>query len=488
MASLNRLRSLATNYPSPVALPTVVIPDLPMDWPIFARRLKIRSGDQIVQFDPYPEQVAIVDAIDRSQNTVICKSRQLGISEMVCSYLLKRALREPGFFGVVFSKSQPDSSALAKRIKFMAKSLEDDCPPFSSENKNELVWEGLGGLIFLAPTERAGRSIASVSVIFYDEGAHIFNFEELYGAASPSSVLLGDRRKIITCSTPNGRQGLYWNLLSNDGEEAHRVEAAIKRVTNPALPAIEIWEEGKDTKIFLHYHDHPVYGADPEWPAKTRKDMKLTEAKWRQEFELDFHESGALVFDGEAVDRCATGIFLPALPGHSYLAGTDPSFGGGDAFVTQVWDITERPYSLVATYSASHKSNDANLANTARLYYEYRPTVAGIEANGGGALILQELAKACPWMKLEGVHTTAMSKLINTDRLALMLEREGLMFPPASGFHRECRHFIERVSGKSRVREAESGHHDDEIMAASVAFACLEIATGANWIDGLLGD
>lgn len=489
MASLKRLLSLANGYPSAIPVPVLAtIPDLPTHWPDFARLLQIRSAGKVVPFDPYPYQIEVIEAIEKAQNITICKSRQMGMSELICSYLLMRALTEPGFAAVVFSKTQKDSSDLGGRIRDMALSLGDRCPPFETESKTQLRWLGLGRLEFLPVTARAARAIPSVSVAFFDEEAFIDGVQGVYQAAAPTLAMLGDRGKIINNSTPNGKQGLYWDLLSSDGQDADRVMLAIQEIRKPENPAIQIWGDAGETKILLHYHGHPVYGQDPDWPARTRAKLKMTLAQWKQEFELDFLESGALVFDGDAVDRCATGIFLPALPGRSYLAGTDPSFGGGDAFVTQVWDITERPYSLVASYSAAHKSNDANLANTAQLYYEYRPAVAAVETNGGGSLILQELAKSCQWLRLEPVHTTAMSKLINTDRLALMLEREALQFPLNSGFHRECRHFIERQSGKSRVREAESGHHDDEVMAAGVAFACLELATGANWIDGLLGD
>jgi len=41
----------------------------------------------------------------------------MGLSELVCNYFLWKALSDPAFCGVVFSKTQADTSNLAKRIK-----------------------------------------------------------------------------------------------------------------------------------------------------------------------------------------------------------------------------------------------------------------------------------------------------------------------------------------------------------------------------------
>jgi hypothetical protein len=464
----------------------IATPTVPTDWLEFVVLLHIKSAGEIVPFVPYDYQVEIIRAIEAAQNVTICKSRQMGISELICSYLLMRALTEPGFSAVVFSKTQADSSALGVRISEMAKSLSFLCPEFENDSKTHLKWVGFGQIYFLPVTARAARSIPSVSVIFYDEMAFIEGIEAVYSAAAPTLSMLGDKAKIINNSTPNGKQGLYWELLSSDGKEGDRVIAEIERIRKPENPTVAIWGSAKDTKILLHYHGHPIYGKDPEWPEKERQNKKLRMPQWRQEYELDFLESGALVFDSESVEKCANGIYLPPIPGHDYLAGTDPSFGGGDSFVTQVWDITVQPFALVARYSANHRSNDANLLGTIDLYRRYQPTVAGVETNGGGALVLQELIKVCPWVKLIGVHTTGVSKIINTDRLGLLMERSMLLFPPDSDYHYQCKHFVERASGSSRKREAEQGYQDDEIMAAAVAFACLGEAQEGNWIYALI--
>jgi hypothetical protein len=96
--------------------------------------VNIQTSGTVQPFDPYGFQVDLIQTIEENQNTVICKSRQMGISETICCWLLMRSLTEPGFSAVVFSKTQADSSELGRRIREMAISLGSLCPQLSSES------------------------------------------------------------------------------------------------------------------------------------------------------------------------------------------------------------------------------------------------------------------------------------------------------------------------------------------------------------------
>ena len=398
-----------------------------------------------------------------------------------------RALTEPGFTAVVFSKTQKDSSDLCDRIKNMALSLGDRCPDFESESKTKLSWRGLGHLEFLPVTARAARSIPSVSVVLFDEAAFITGIEGVYQAAVPTLSMLGDKGKVIFNSTPNGRQGLFWKLLSSDGEESDRILNAIKEVRvgepNQFLSSDSGW-----AKVLLHWRSHPIYAAVTDWANKQRTKLKLTLREWNMEYELDLQESGAGVFDPGLVDADAWGSWQPPTLGQSYLMGIDPSFGSGDYFTCQVWDVTLTPYQLVAQYRENHKTKDYNLANVIQLIDAYHPALISCEVNSGGQLILEELNTTRPGFTYEKVITTNQSKLLHTDRLVLLLERGMLGFPADSHLPDELKGFIEILSGSTRLRQAESGKHDDTVMAAAVAFAHLEKVISASWLDALTQD
>lgn len=475
-------------------------------WEVFAPLTNIQTSGTVKPFVPYDFQVDLVETIDKNQNIVICKSRQMGISETICSYLLMRALTEPGFSAVVFSKTQADSSELGRRIREMAVSLGSLCPQLSSESATRLSFKGLGKIHFLPVTARAARGIPSVSVVLFDEAAFIDGIDGVYQAAMPTLSMLGDRGKVIFNSTPNGRTGLFYRLLIAGVGEQKRVQQALKAValreTQPVNnivpykrnPNTAFWEHKQWAKVFLHWRSHPVYGSDPDWADKTRSDRKLTVAQWNQEYELDFAEGQRQLFALDLIDRAKRGQWLPAtgepiqiwkkpIPGHRYIAGVDPNLGGDDNFACPIFDVSVRPFELVAEYYQNRRSKDYNISNSLALMRLYRPSAIGVETNNGGIFYLDEFQKLEKGWQWEAVVTTTNSKISNTDRLTLILERDLIIFSENSALAQEAPHFIESVKGKTRSREAEAGFHDDAVMGSAIAFSQLgDLPTDFNWL------
>lgn len=99
---------------------------LPDNWPDFARLCDIRSGDGVIKFDPYPFQREVVASIEQSKTTICAKGRQLGLTESVSNYFLWKATTKPGYLAVIFSRTQSDTSNIAKRLRRMVESLSAD--------------------------------------------------------------------------------------------------------------------------------------------------------------------------------------------------------------------------------------------------------------------------------------------------------------------------------------------------------------------------
>ena len=183
------------------------------------------------------------------------------------------------------------------------------------------------------------------------------------------------------------------------------------------------------------------------------------------------------------------------------MLAIDPNFSatGKDFYEAQVWDISNYPYvALVAEYRDRHKSKEYHLQKTYELGDRYSVVLAAIESNSGGGLYQEDIAKARPSWRVEGVSHSNTSKLTNTDRLVLMTERSQLSLPPDCHLAYEMLHFIEEMEGKTRVRHAESGmdesgeeFHDDTVMAAAVMSAWLDEAAGRRLLEpdfGTMGD
>jgi Terminase RNaseH-like domain len=459
-------------------------------WSLFVPMVNIQTQGTVKPFVAYDYQVDLIQTIEENTNTVICKSRQMGISEAICSYLLMRAITEPGFSAVVFSKTQDDAAELGRRIRDMAVSLGPLCPKMASESARKLAFKGLGRIHFLPVTARAARGIPSVSVVLFDEAGFIDSIDGVYQAAIPTLSMLGDKGKVIFNSTPNGRTGLFYRLIIAGAGEQKRVASVLEQLrqkpaANNIVPftretARPTWVHRKWAKVFLHWRIHPIYGADPDWAEKTREERQLTQAQWDQEYELQFAEGLSQVFDPDLLDRAIRSTWLDQpIYGHRYIAGIDPNNSGKDFWCVRVWDVTSTPYALVAQYRANRKTKDFCLAKTLDLLDDFNPASISIETNGGGQLVMQDLIAERPSWRINPVNTSNTSKILNTDRLLLLLERDSIIFPPDGKADdqigsEEYRHFIESMRGALRQREAEAGSNDDTVMADAIAFSNLD--------------
>jgi hypothetical protein len=360
--------------------------------------------------------------------------------------------------------------------------------------------------VFRPATAHSARGLESVSAILFDEAAFVHEIDEIYGSALPATEMLGqdpiNGAKIIILSTPNGRQGFYWQRVNE--ENPVNVMDTIERIKSEELPPYHYWtDRGGWCKFIAHWKAHPIYSKRDNYLLEQKVSKRLTEGQVQREYNLSFDDAIAVVYKEHLVLSSIGGAWQPAEPGHFYLVGIDPSFGGEDFYTVRVWDISTAPYQLVAQYRDRFRLKDIYLSNTISLLEPYfeQWAYAAIETNGGGALVFQDLQSKRPYWAVEGININNNSKILHTDRLVLQLERGEMSFPPEpenalqddamAGLvtYGEYTHFIEEVSGRTRTRSAESGYHDDTVMADAVAFAMLETAIAAmgdsSWLDSL---
>lgn len=431
-------------------------PNIPADWPTFAAMTQVASGGRIVPFKPYDFQIDLIDTITRSPNVVVNKSRQMGVSETIASWMLWRACREAGFCGIVFSKTQQDAGNLAGRIRLAATTLGAACPEFATDSRLEVAFRGYGRVLFLPPTPRAARGIPSASVIFADEAAFIGEAEAIYTASAPTLSMLGDAGRYVVVSTPNGRSGWFYQIWSNGGTA---------------------W-----TRVQVHHSQHPLYSADPDWPSRTREQRHLTESQWQQEYECSFEASDAGVFRHNLLEAAAVGEYTEGLASRTYIIGVDPSFGGSDFFTAVVVDVTDEVFRVVAMHHANNQSSEYNIRHVADLIEAYNPVVVAIEANSGGRVVAEAVQSTAYSANVELVTTTAASKRTNTDRLVYLLEHERLVLPNDEEFLSDWRNFRQDEKGR---REAAHGFHDDVVMATAIALSQSEDMS--SWISRWIG-
>ncbi|NBT51245.1 MAG: hypothetical protein EBV86_09205 [Marivivens sp.] len=442
-------------------------------WPSFARRTWIRSGGGVTRFEPYPYQAALVESINAHPNTIINKSRQMGASETICSYLLCRALTERGFAAVIFSKTQQDASELGRRVRAMANSIEGESIRYLTDSNTQIAIEGRGTLYFLPASPRAARGIPSCSVLFMDEGAFLEGAAEIYRGAMPTLSMVGEDAKVIVTSTPDTELdwfGQLWHQGTPQDWYSYVREQKIDHL-NELLEAVpDSWN-----RVAMHYSQHPIYGKDKEWAAKTRESRRMTQSAWDSEYELAFGATDTQVYPSELVLRAMKGHWRECgSVGRNYVIGIDPNAGGQDYFVAICLDISQTPYEVVAMYRENGKSTDFSLRHVKELIEDYQPSRVIVEKQAMGAVIAEALQHVLPEYAIETFSTSRPSKTIATDRILYLLERDELIFPQGV-IGEELRAFQQKDSG---AREAASGAHDDTVMALS--FACSLIPETPN--------
>lgn len=437
-------------------------------WPEFARCTWIRTGGTVAPFDPYGYQVELVRSINDHPNTIINKSRQMGASETVCSYLLCRALTERGFAAVVFSKTQQDASELGRRVRAMANSIEGESIRYLTDSNTQIAIEGRGTLYFLPSSPRAARGIPSCSVLFMDEGAFLDGAAEIYRGAMPTLSMVGDDAKVIVTSTPDTELD-WFGQLWHQGTPPDWYDY-VRRHDIAGLNALLARVNDSWNRVAIHYSQHPIYGADPDWARRTRESRRMTQAAWDSEYELAFGATDTQIYPPELVRRASRGSWRECGSiGRTYVIGVDPNGGGNDYFTALVLDITRAPYEVVGMFRENGRSTDYSLRHVKQLIEDYLPERVIVEKQAMGSVIAEALAHILPSYAIETFSTSRPSKVVATDRILYLLERDELIFPDGI-ISEELRAFQQQESGE---RKAASGAHDDTVMA--LAFACSAI-------------
>jgi len=429
---------------------------------------RIRSGNKFVPFLPYEYQKVISDLIDRYRGIMIFKTRQLGATECISAKMLHKALLNPAYASAVLSLGQKESSNVAVRMQGMPSNVKN--LSFVTKSKTEIHFEHAGKLWFRPATNNATRSLESIADIFFDEAAFPQNFEEIYSASTPSQETVGEDARTIIATTMSelGKLSTFWQMF--DSDNPFDAEEVVIRVKEGKEEPCYWWEDVNGwAKLILHWKAHPVYSQIPDFLQKTKEKRKLTDAKLQREYNLGIPSAGGSLFSPETISNCAVGAWALPEVNRYYLAGLDPNFGGTDYWQYVIIDITELPYKLVAEYREKNRQAPYCIEKTLALSDVYNPVLMAIENNSGGSVIAADIANQRPNLAIETVQTTRVSKVENTDRLALMMEQGEFVFPFDWDGITEFRNF----SLQSRC--AVSGH-DDCVMSLSVAFAVLTIA------------
>lgn len=461
---------------------------VPTDFVEFAAHCTIKSGSEFVPFHLYDYQVLLGELLDKYPKHAWFKTRQLGASETIVCKMLQRSLLNPAYTGVTFSIGQKESSKLADRAKKMPQfhGLE-----WQYESGQRLKAVGGGDLFFYPSTQNAARSLSSVTDELFDEAGFIPKFDSLYSSATPAQKMAGDKagRYLVSTMPEIGTLSPWWQIFASDCPGDIDLEQKIAHVREGRGEygaGIDWWIDNAGwCKVLVHWRSHPIYCDIPEYLSKIKTEEKISDEQLYREYDLRIPKNSGSLFNMECVQRQAVGEWRSPEKGRKYFVGIDPNFGGADYYVALVFDITTYPYQLVHQLRIHRQTNTYCEEKVLQVIDAYNPVLVAIESNSGGIVLAEHLQVKRPHLRVEKVSHSAVSKRINTDRVAIAIESGDVIYPADWEF---CHGFKDNDQGTvtsmppeasqflASSREAANGH-DDTVMAFSVAWAWVDVAS-----------
>ena len=220
----------------------------------------------------YEYQSRVLNRLEKGENIIINKSRQMGLSTALGGYALTKALQ--GKSVVIVSPSLTQSTNVMYYIKrFLATLRQVSEVPADQETMTALLFPNGGSVRCVPNSPSTVRGFAVPNgIIIFDEWAHFRNNtdKEIIQAVLPMIARGG---QVIYNSTPFGERGDYY----------------------------ERWQskQGKLTKIMLNWRECPDIDGD-----KLKEELHYDSITWEQEFENKFIGEVDSFFPYAILDPC----------------------------------------------------------------------------------------------------------------------------------------------------------------------------------------
>lgn len=387
---------------------------------------KIVSLDHgVVPFKMFDYQKDLILAIHKNRNVIGLWPRQFGKSTSVGAYIAWYILFNDNKTAVILANKQAIAIEIFGRVQFIIENLPKWLQQGVMEwNKKSLVLENGSKCIAAATSPSAVRGL-SVNLLMCDEFAHLGpNLADEFIASVFPTLSSSETSKLAIVSTPKGLN------------HYHKMWVEAESGTNGFIPIKASWQ------------DHPL--RTPEWAEEQRK--KLGDVRYRQEVEVEFQGSSYTLVDGTKLANLPISqpihetdqleVFAAPEKDHSYVMSVDVSRGRHlDYSAFTVFDVTEMPYKVVATF----KDNTISTLEYPHLVYntarQYNNAFVLIEVNDLGEEVSNTI-----WYEYEyenlyftdkdrlteargypGVRTTKKVKSVGCSVLKELIEKDQLI-------------------------------------------------------------
>jgi len=412
----------------------------------------VNLDEGLIKFDLYPFQEELVKTLYTTRFTIVKCPRQSGKSQTSLAFMLHYVLFNDQRQVAILANKSATSRELLGRLQMAYERL----PYFLQQgvmewNKGSIVLEN-GSRIMAGSTSSSSIRGYSFNLIFLDEFAFVQQgmAEDFFRSVYPT-ISSGKDSKVIIVSTPNGMNHFY-----------------------------KMWSDavdGRNTYKPFEINWWDVPGRDSAWKEETINNT--SEEQFKQEFECEFLGSAgtlispaklhALVIKDPLHTKDNLKVYEETIENHAYFIAVDVAEGRGQDYSSMsVIDITNLPFTQVATYKSNEISPLLFPNYIMQVAMAYNDATCIVESNGPGAEVANILHYDLEYdntINESGVYNklgrkmTSRIKGIGCSNLKDLLEHDKLVVNDMATIS-ELSMFV--TKGKSWA--AEGGGHDDMVM------------------------
>jgi len=335
--------------------------------------------------------------------------------------------------------------AQGKKVYSEIVSLLDNTGIIKKANSSDLKIETIFGStlkFFSMESPNSIRGVTISGILVLDEAAFFpvktsDGQDPFYNVIFP--IIKARRPKVLVISTPNGKQGMYYDLYL----KALNGEAGYKEISATIY----------DDELIRHEEIQELKKGYPP-------------LAWQQEFEVQFLDNALTVFPN--FENCFDGTYQT---GKCWI-GIDPSSVGEDNTILTVVNSQNQV--------RQHKIDgdlDGKYKQIAQLINQYNPIATYIENNSIGEVMANEIKKQLRRKNnFFTFATTNDTKKEYISLLAVAIANNDIHFEKENTLlYSELATFSFQLTKTGKITyAAKSGYHDDTITSLGIALQCKE--------------
>ena len=440
----------------------------------------------------------------RGRQNIVLKARQMGITTWVAARFFLRTVSRPGTLTLQVAHTREAAESIFRIAQTMWNELPEDLQygelKRSRANVGQMVFPELGSEFRVASACDVGVG-RGLSV----QNLHCSEVSRWPGDAAATlaglRASLAPGGELVLESTPNGAYGAFyeeWCRGTDDsGDESRLVRHFLPWWMEPTYVGQRVSAASMTVEEAKLVERHGLSGEQIGYRRMLESSYGgLRSQEFAEDAETCFRATGSCFFSIDAIEERmaeleptetqrrggALWVWLPPMPGCSYIVAVDSAGGGEDGDFAAV-QVIDRDTGLQCA-ELQERLRPADLARVAvELAKEYSGALIAVERNNHGAAVLAFLGSSEGYRRVyrqrdeEGWLTTAASKPEMVARVGYLLERWPMMFN-SRRLLGECRTFVGGERGKTG---AANGAHDDLVMAMGVAQAVRAEMLGAGY-------